>query len=212
MSDGQRIPLAEAERLAGELRARLAPACERIEVAGSVRRRKADVGDIEFVVIPRMESVEVGVDLFGHTELRPMNRFEWLCERLLDECVLRKRINKLERPSWGPDLKWATYWPSGVNVDLYTASVATWAVTLLIRTGDSRYSNCLATPKSRYTHDGYRGLLPDHIQLRGWRYVHRGTGEPYETPTEESVFALLGMDWVPPAERTPSGKPWEVRP
>ena len=39
MASGTRVPLAEAEALAHEVRAMLASDCERIEVAGSIRRR-----------------------------------------------------------------------------------------------------------------------------------------------------------------------------
>ena len=43
MSGDRRWPLADALRVADDLKALLAPACERIEIAGSVRRRKPDV-------------------------------------------------------------------------------------------------------------------------------------------------------------------------
>jgi DNA polymerase/3'-5' exonuclease PolX len=46
-------PLPEAERVAAAIVADLAPFCARIQVAGSVRRRKEVVGDIELVAIPR---------------------------------------------------------------------------------------------------------------------------------------------------------------
>ena len=47
-----RVPLARAQVVAAEVVALLAPACERIEIAGSVRREKTDVGDIEIVCTP----------------------------------------------------------------------------------------------------------------------------------------------------------------
>lgn len=39
MSDGPRIPLTEAQRLAAAVMELLRPHCDRIEVAGSVRRQ-----------------------------------------------------------------------------------------------------------------------------------------------------------------------------
>ena len=51
MSKTQR-PLPEAERIAAAIVADLAPSCDRIQVAGSVRRRKEVVGDIELVLMP----------------------------------------------------------------------------------------------------------------------------------------------------------------
>jgi DNA polymerase (family X) len=47
-----RMKLEFAERLATRIVAELAPLCERIEVAGSIRRRRPMVGDIDLVVLP----------------------------------------------------------------------------------------------------------------------------------------------------------------
>ncbi|MCX6753734.1 MAG: hypothetical protein NTV03_01615, partial [Candidatus Nomurabacteria bacterium] len=49
----KRYPLAEAMRIAEALLEELKPHCARIAVAGSVRRKKADCGDIELVAIPK---------------------------------------------------------------------------------------------------------------------------------------------------------------
>jgi len=56
----QKIPLYEAEQIAQRVIAVLAPHCERIEIAGSIRRRKPEVGDIEIVASPKIIT-----DLFG---------------------------------------------------------------------------------------------------------------------------------------------------
>ncbi len=55
MSTSVRRPLAEGEAIASALVADLEPYCARIQVAGSIRRRKEMVGDIEIVAIPRYE-------------------------------------------------------------------------------------------------------------------------------------------------------------
>ncbi|KKM69389.1 hypothetical protein LCGC14_1451320 [marine sediment metagenome] len=53
-----KMRLSRAWPLANKIQMELEPACERIEKAGSVRRAspKDDVGDIEFVIIPRLRS------------------------------------------------------------------------------------------------------------------------------------------------------------
>jgi DNA polymerase/3'-5' exonuclease PolX len=48
-----RRPLAEATALATELVDLLRVFCARIEIAGSVRRRRPDIGDLELVVVPQ---------------------------------------------------------------------------------------------------------------------------------------------------------------
>lgn len=47
------VPLATADQLAEIILNQLRPLCEVAIVAGSVRRRKPEVGDIEFVVLPK---------------------------------------------------------------------------------------------------------------------------------------------------------------
>ena len=54
------IPLAKARGFAQIIAARLAPYCERIEIAGSIRRKRETVGDIELVAISRR-----GTNLLG---------------------------------------------------------------------------------------------------------------------------------------------------
>lgn len=52
-SNSNRLPLERARQLANAVRDELAPGCQRIEIAGSIRRRKPEIGDIEIVCIPK---------------------------------------------------------------------------------------------------------------------------------------------------------------
>src|SRR3989304_4969145 len=47
-------PLADAWMIAQRSVMLLMPLCQRVEIAGSIRRRKSQVGDIEIVCVPRM--------------------------------------------------------------------------------------------------------------------------------------------------------------
>ena len=47
-----KIELSEAESIANRVREYISPVMDRVEVAGSIRRRKAIVGDIEICGIP----------------------------------------------------------------------------------------------------------------------------------------------------------------
>ena len=49
--------LEQAQKVAGDLVAELAPFCERVEPAGSIRRRKSWVNDIDLVIIPRNQGL-----------------------------------------------------------------------------------------------------------------------------------------------------------
>ena len=58
----RRIPFDEAFRLAQDAVRLLAPACQRICIAGSLRRKQATICDVELVVVPKIEPRH---DLFG---------------------------------------------------------------------------------------------------------------------------------------------------
>src|SRR3989344_4737374 len=53
MQKDKKYPYAEAHAMALDVVEQLRLHCERIEVAGSIRRKKAEIGDIEIVAIPK---------------------------------------------------------------------------------------------------------------------------------------------------------------
>lgn len=202
MSAGHRIPLAEAREIAAEVVALLSPACERIEVAGSIRREAETCGDVEIVAISKQG--EPPLDLFGQPIGDAPDALHDLCERLRVSGRLEKRFNKDGRPSWGRRLKWCYFWPSVagwkwpevVALDIYTCAPEQWGATLALRTGDADFSRRLVTSLAA------GGYCPSHLQFKGWRVVERDTGAPLETPEEMDVFAALGMGYVEPRDRS----------
>ena len=52
MTDKQRFPLGVAKAVAHDLRVMLEPFVSQIDIAGSIRRERQDVGDIELLYIP----------------------------------------------------------------------------------------------------------------------------------------------------------------
>src|SRR4051794_3926486 len=62
MSKGDKMPYQAALEVAQALETRLAFVCERMLIAGSLRRRTSEVGDLELVVLPKYEPIE---DMFG---------------------------------------------------------------------------------------------------------------------------------------------------
>lgn len=173
-------PYAEALTIANTLLALLAPVCERIEIAGSLRRQKAEVGDVELVAIPRYE---VERDLFG------------------DE-VARRSLLDAELRSWPPirntlakdgdrykQFTWAT-----MPIDLFLVTPETWGVLFAIRTGSADFAKWLVTP-------GWAGgALPLGGKVQEGRLWIGG--QLIATPEEADLFAAIDLPWVPPAERT----------
>ncbi len=184
-----RYPLAAAEAIAQELVMLLSPACERIVVAGSVRRRKPEVKDLEIVAVPAARSVR---DLFGEVTDR-MNLLEDLLSTLVDQGEISAGRDGSGRPAWGPRYKRAVY--RGLPVDLFSViPPAQWGLTLLLRTGPWWYSKRVVTPRR------HGGLLPDWMAVRDGAMWHKD-GESLVTAEEEDVFRLLQVPFVDPARR-----------
>lgn len=193
MSAGVRLPLADARDLADEVVELLKSACERIVIAGSIRRQKADVGDIEIIAIPKTEPF-LKQDLFGTFDGAPWDLLHAHVVGLTDRGVFRLRLNKNGQKSFGGALKWLTF--CGFALDIYTATSETWGVTLAIRTGDADFSRLLVTQRSQ------GGFCPGHLMFKGWRVCQRMGGEPLDTPDEADVFRALGMEYLEPSMRS----------
>jgi DNA polymerase/3'-5' exonuclease PolX len=187
MSDtGTRLPLAEAEILAGEIVSLLAPYCERLEIVGSIRRRKADIGDVEILAIPRFQEW-ASATLFGDPER--VNTLDCFCRGLLTGFVFNPR----GRGAFGERYKQLEY--KGFAMDLFSClPPAQWGVLQVIRTGPADFSHRLVKDRR------YGGMLPPWAVVREGAIWHRD-GALQETPTEADVFRMLGVEFVPPEAR-----------
>ena len=191
MNDRPRIPLAEADELAAEVVTMLRAFCMRIEVAGSIRRRKEDVGDIEIVAVPAVDDVPVG--LFAD-RLLAVDHLHARCCDFLAAGTFAHRPDKNGRPAFGAKFKRLLY--RGFPLDLFSTTDEQWGVIYAIRTGPAEFSHRLVTPTSQ------GGLLPNWMKVHEGRIARRDTTEPYPTPEEEDVFRLVGLGFIPPEKRT----------
>jgi DNA polymerase/3'-5' exonuclease PolX len=178
VSTGNKIPYSDALATAQSLEAALQPYCERILIAGSLRRQKAQVGDLELVVIRR---VEPEIDMFGQETGRLI---DLLTSGLttLGITDFRKNGERFKQFSW-----------EGKPVDLFIATPATWGCVATIRTGSADFSHWLVTDKRR------GGACPAMYQFSGGR-IHWGN-TMLQTPSERDVFEALELDWIEPVER-----------
>lgn len=183
MSSGPKKPLAEAERVARAIVDTLAPACLRIEIAGSVRRRRPEVSDIELVVVPKFIDGPV-LDLFA-----PPPKESLLDIFLRDLERSGRLVAHPGKPANGTRYKkrWAP--KAGMQVDLFIVlPPAEWGVLFAIRTGSADYSARAVT--ALHAH-GLRS--EDGRILRG--------NEVVPCPEEEDFFRLAGLALLPPHER-----------
>jgi len=123
------IPYNEAKKIADDLFESLKPFCEEIFIAGSVRRKKETVGDIELVVLPKQIEVSEG-DLF-----------DVVTTKIIDP-AFGEVVNGLGIPIRGKnDGKYMQIrLPSNINLDLFMPSDFDLYRTLAVRTGSADYS------------------------------------------------------------------------
>jgi hypothetical protein len=193
------MKLDEARTIAGALCDLLRPACEQIVIAGSIRREKAAVKDIEIVCLPIAR-----MNLFGEPAGNVLAaEIEAAMAREVHLSWDRRTPRNGERYK---RLWWAGWNPSaGIAVDLFIADRENFGNTLAIRTGDADFSRLLVTRRI------HGGLMPGGMQqLDGhlWRIVeyadpaNRPSDERLSCPDEAAFFAALGIDAVPePRER-----------
>ncbi len=128
--------LTEAKPIANELKALMEPYCDRIEIAGSVRREKEIVKDIEIVLIPTKAS-----KLFNVLGLH-----------------LLKTIGDIRYLKNGD--KYKQFFYRGIKIDLFVACPDNWGYILAIRTGSAEFShNTLATGWVKKGYKGENGFL-----------------------------------------------------
>ena len=108
----------KALKIAEKVKAELSPYCERIEIAGSIRRKKAECGDIEIVAIPK----PYDVGLFASGIALVIEQWEKVKGTL--PCKYTQRIL-----------------PEGIKLDLFFATVSNWGLIYAIRTGSADYSH-----------------------------------------------------------------------
>jgi DNA polymerase/3'-5' exonuclease PolX len=188
----QRLPRAEAEAIAARFIGRLDGSYERLAIAGSIRRRTRTCGDIELVVVPRVETVEDRTPGLFEDAVTPrqVDRLHECLEQLLAEGVVSKRLLSDGATRWGPGLKYLTF--EGAPVDLFCPDADRFGWMMAIRTGPAELSRQLVVPRDRRTKDGRLGLLPKHIVVnKGLCY--RMSRERIPTPDEADVWRALGI-------------------
>jgi DNA polymerase/3'-5' exonuclease PolX len=188
MSTGARLPLADALHIAGRIKGQLDPACSRLEIAGSIRRRKPDVGDIEFVAVPRFR--EEPSSLWGDK-----TQISVLAEVL----AIEEREEVLERLAGGERYVKLRHLRSGLQVDLFLVlPPAQWGVIHLIRTGPADYSQWLVTYARRQGMHVVNGALHNGLGIPGRDDC---SCEVIPTPEERDVYTALGLPYIEPWER-----------
>jgi hypothetical protein len=159
MKRDEGMPLEYARGMAEALVELLAPACERIEIAGSVRRKKAKPNDIEIVAVPRISEMKQApaatIDLLGNRQVVPVtveirNDLDVMCDLFLAQGTLEKRPDNRGRHCWGTGIKRAVFYQGKdyAPVDLFQViEPRQWGVIYAIRTGPGDCNRLLVTSR-----------------------------------------------------------------
>lgn len=193
----------EALPLAQSLLADLEPVCKRIEIAGSIRREKPDVGDIELVLIPEPGELVKDRDLFGEVVAEHYrNGFDDWIGFALAHGGWDWQLDPVNRRN-GDAYKRLQHVESGVCADLFIVDERSWGGALAIRTGPADFSQALVTIARRQNKCVASGYLLHAHPKHGDRGCDRGKLCPLIKPTpEESDFLeALGLDWIEPPAR-----------
>jgi DNA polymerase (family 10) len=181
--------LATGQGYARQIAKWLSPFCERLEVAGSIRRERPEVGDVDIVCIPK--TVE-------HRDmLEVVTAVDNVLYQFLSDYI--KDRNPLNSPGRTPR------WLSGgvaagkqavlelpkCQLDLWFADEKTFATRLLCRTGSKEHNIwlCDRANERGYHWDTYVGLIP------------QGQTGPVPLDSEAAIYNHLGLEFIEPRNR-----------
>jgi DNA polymerase/3'-5' exonuclease PolX len=172
------LDLKEAERIEAQVKVVVEPLCERLEVAGSIRRQKSKVHDIDFVVVTK-------------------NDAEWQ--------KINEKLKKLKaRPNCSGNSVIKTFLPcqNGLfQVDFYRAKPSTFGIHLLVRTGSAEHNvwlaGCAISKGMRIKYS--EGLIKEDNIIAGEteKGVFEALGLSCPLPSEREIVDGKPV-WMPP--------------
>lgn len=180
-----KIDLKEAQEVATKVFHHLKPAMDRLQVAGSIRRMKPVVGDVELVgITSSRDKLLKLIEDIGQT-IKPSvpGVIPWTPR--VDARYIRVRLDQ------------------GINLDLFLARPENWGGLLMMRTGSATgpdgnmYNGFVPSMFGRFKRMSGGGRMTDCMPTMP-------TGEQLWVPEEQDFFDLLEMDFVPPEERVDS--------
>jgi DNA polymerase/3'-5' exonuclease PolX len=171
------LELAEAEKLADQVKTSESVHCELLEIVGSIRRRKPKIHDVDFVAVAKSDA-------------------EW--QKIAEDL----KHTKARISCAGPSV-FKAYVPckNGLfQVDFYRATLQTLGINLLIRTGSAEHNTWLAGyaiskgMRLKYS----EGLIKNGAAIAGETEegVFNALGFPYPQPQEREIVDRKPV-WLP---------------
>jgi DNA polymerase/3'-5' exonuclease PolX len=182
--------LEEAKQIAEKYLNLLKPYCWRIEIAGSIRREKPEVKDIEIVVL--LSEFDLEFDTDEHQMPRDLVGFSY-------------EVNKLEKVKGEPTGKYTQRMlPEGIKLDLFMANEKNWGLIFAIRTGSAEFSHkVLARGWVRAGYKSVNGMLRQNCFLQELVDKNKTQifGQIIDVREEIDLFNLIGVPYIEPKLR-----------
>ena len=185
MTTKTRVPYGRALGVANLLTAMLEPFCERIEIAGSIRRGRPDIGDVELVAVPRYYTRASTRDMFDAERMD--EQVSQLKEALITWLAEGRFHN---RGAFGDRNIYLVHVDSDMAVDIFITDEDNWGMMQFVRTGPADY---VRRAMARFQQLGLHG--------KPYAGVVDEQGREIACPTEEVVYQLLKWSWLDPDKR-----------
>lgn len=166
-----RMSLNKARDIVEAFAAMIRPACDRLEIAGSIRRELPTVKDGEVVVIPS-------------PKLWPL-----LDGMVQDGAITKAVYGESGTHRWGEKYRGIVFW--GLKIEIFATDKDNWGYVYWLRTGPGEANTFVMTWLKQ------RGQ-PIQAKEGYWWWQ----GKRLRVPDEETMFALLGMHYIPPSIRS----------
>jgi DNA polymerase (family X) len=182
------LPLATAEKIAAKIVYELSPFCDQIEVAGSIRRRRPNVNDIDLVVLPKPPHAQALRERCKKNAIRVQTDGEMTLVVYLPyrpACPARPYPRPLEQ-----ELQLDVWIATPAGQDMFAPTPTNFGSLLLCRTGSAQHNIMLV---------GRAKSLG--LRWNPYHGVFDGHGRCLAVATEQEIFTALQMDFIPPEDR-----------
>jgi len=180
--------LATAQSYARQIAAWLQPYCERLEIAGSIRRQRPQCADVDIVCIPKVTEEH---DMLGEIIRRRNHTLGFLQQYVSKNNPLRSPMRKPHFLSGGEtEGKQLIIELKSCQLDLWFATQENFGTRWLCRTGSKEHNI----------------LLAQRAQDLGTKWnpyegVFRDRGGAATAATEEQVYEALQLPFIEPRDR-----------
>lgn len=182
----KRYPRRAALEVAREMCRMLKPVTDRLVVAGSLRRMKDEVGDVEILYIPQFENRPL--DMFTRKNFDIASE---LLDRLVAEGKLEMRMKANGQRTWGNMNKLAVHTATGIPVDFFRADENNWYNYLVCRTGSMETNKRIA-----------EAAIAKRLKWMPYGAGFMDWGDnTIRVEKEEDVFSIVGLDYLEPKDR-----------